>query len=86
MNVTSPKPNEALLGLIEPFLYEFTAQHRGSISAEHGMGLLKASHMVRLSVVPCGASFHHSASPHDSHCSAAHKLFSISPNRQKVSL
>lgn len=51
MNITSPERNEELLGLIEPFLYEFTAKHRGSISAEHGMGLLKASHMVR--PAPC---------------------------------
>ena len=26
---------------IEPYLYEFTSQHRGSISAEHGLGLKK---------------------------------------------
>lgn len=46
LNVTAPEPNEDLLGLIEPFIYEFTAKHRGSISAEHGMGLLKPKHMV----------------------------------------
>jgi len=26
---------------IEPYLYEFTSQHRGSISAEHGLGFKK---------------------------------------------
>lgn len=27
---------------IEPFVYEWTAAHTGSISAEHGIGLMKA--------------------------------------------
>ncbi|KAL4854460.1 D-2-hydroxyglutarate dehydrogenase [Chlorella vulgaris] len=27
---------------IEPYVYEWTAQHRGSVSAEHGLGLMKA--------------------------------------------
>ena len=29
------------MALIEPFLYDWVAQHRGSVSAEHGLGLKK---------------------------------------------
>ena len=46
LNVTSSEADEALLALIEPFIYEYTSHYRGSISAEHGLGLLKAKHMV----------------------------------------
>lgn len=31
-----------ILAQIEPFVYEWTSRHRGSISAEHGLGLMKA--------------------------------------------
>jgi D-2-hydroxyglutarate dehydrogenase len=31
-----------ILAQIEPFVYEWTAGHRGSISAEHGLGQMKA--------------------------------------------
>ena len=48
LNITSAKPSEELLGLIEPFVYEFTASHRGSISAEHGLGLMKSHAIVCL--------------------------------------
>jgi len=30
-----------MLDLIEPEIYEWTAKHRGSVSAEHGIGLKK---------------------------------------------
>ncbi|EGD78013.1 D-2-hydroxyglutarate dehydrogenase [Salpingoeca rosetta] len=45
LNITSSEPNEELFGLIEPFVYEFTAKHRGSISAEHGLGVMKPHHI-----------------------------------------
>lgn len=32
-----------ILAQIEPFVYEWTSKHRGSISAEHGIGLMKAN-------------------------------------------
>lgn len=32
-----------ILAQIEPFVYEWTSKHRGSISAEHGLGLMKAN-------------------------------------------
>uniref|UniRef100_A0A3P8UYX7 D-2-hydroxyglutarate dehydrogenase, mitochondrial n=1 Tax=Cynoglossus semilaevis TaxID=244447 RepID=A0A3P8UYX7_CYNSE len=41
LNVTSPAKDPALLASIEPFVYEWTAQRQGSISAEHGLGLKK---------------------------------------------
>lgn len=31
-----------MLAQIEPFVYEWTSKQRGSISAEHGLGLMKA--------------------------------------------
>ncbi|EFJ33926.1 hypothetical protein SELMODRAFT_8991, partial [Selaginella moellendorffii] len=31
-----------LLAKIEPFVYEWTAAHKGSVSAEHGLGFMKA--------------------------------------------
>ncbi|XP_065351405.1 D-2-hydroxyglutarate dehydrogenase, mitochondrial isoform X1 [Cloeon dipterum] len=40
-NVTSTEFSYKLLGLIEPSIYEWTSKHRGSISAEHGIGLKK---------------------------------------------
>ena len=36
LNVSVPEYNKEILGCIEPFVYEYTAQHKGSISAEHG--------------------------------------------------
>lgn len=41
LNVTSRTYSAEVLARIEPFLYEWTAQQRGSISAEHGIGILK---------------------------------------------
>ena len=32
---------DQVMDQIEPYLYEFTSQHRGSISAEHGLGFKK---------------------------------------------
>lgn len=34
-----------VLSLIEPFIYEWTAERNGSISAEHGIGYHKAKHL-----------------------------------------
>ena len=35
-----------MLAAIEPFVYEFTQSKGGSISAEHGLGVMKASKIV----------------------------------------
>ncbi|XP_006637841.2 D-2-hydroxyglutarate dehydrogenase, mitochondrial [Lepisosteus oculatus] len=45
LNITSPFYDAALLSAIEPFIYEWTANHRGSISAEHGLGLKKKNYI-----------------------------------------
>ncbi|KAI8477357.1 MAG: hypothetical protein J3K34DRAFT_453004 [Monoraphidium minutum] len=47
LNISAPKgappaAAAALLGRVEPFVYEWTAARGGSISAEHGLGLMKA--------------------------------------------
>jgi D-2-hydroxyglutarate dehydrogenase len=44
LNVTTPgrfEVDAAVLGAIEPFVYEWVAERRGSISAEHGIGAMK---------------------------------------------
>jgi len=44
LNVTCPKADkQTVLHMIEPFVYEWTAEKRGSISAEHGIGQMKTS-------------------------------------------
>lgn len=45
LNITSPSKDPALLAAIEPFVYEWTASCRGSISAEHGLGLKKRNYI-----------------------------------------
>ncbi|XP_076887809.1 D-2-hydroxyglutarate dehydrogenase, mitochondrial-like isoform X1 [Bidens hawaiensis] len=42
LNVSAPKYDDDILAQIEPFVYEWTSRHHGSISAEHGLGLMKA--------------------------------------------
>ena len=44
LNITTPgrfEREEAVLDAIEPFVYEWVAARRGSISAEHGIGAMK---------------------------------------------
>lgn len=41
LNATTPTFSAEVLAKIEPFLYEWTVQQRGSISAEHGIGVHK---------------------------------------------
>lgn len=41
IDVGNRKFNQKLLCLIEPFVYEYTQMHNGSISAEHGLGIMK---------------------------------------------
>lgn len=42
LNISAPRYDARLEALIEPWVYEFTAAHSGSISAEHGLGRMKA--------------------------------------------
>lgn len=41
LNCTSQRFDPAISASIESFVYEWTAKHRGSVSAEHGLGLMK---------------------------------------------
>mmetsp|Transcript_119134 Transcript_119134/g.371144 ORF Transcript_119134/g.371144 Transcript_119134/m.371144 type:complete len:161 (+) Transcript_119134:87-569(+) len=41
LNVTTPEYSKEVMALLEPWLMEETARHRGSISAEHGLGFKK---------------------------------------------
>jgi D-2-hydroxyglutarate dehydrogenase len=44
LNISAPGGYSSdLEQLLEPFVYEWTAARNGSISAEHGIGLMKAS-------------------------------------------
>jgi D-2-hydroxyglutarate dehydrogenase len=45
LNITSPKYNELLFDQLEPYIFEWTRQNSGSISAEHGLGLKKRNYI-----------------------------------------
>ncbi len=41
LNVVAPKQDDAVLALLEPWLFEELKAVRGSVSAEHGLGQAK---------------------------------------------
>eukprot|EP00299_Pterocystis_sp_00344_P017696 c8865_g1_i3.p1 GENE.c8865_g1_i3~~c8865_g1_i3.p1 ORF type:complete len:336 (-),score=100.09 c8865_g1_i3:18-1025(-) len=41
LNISTPKYDEKIQEILEPFVYEWTAGQGGSISAEHGIGQMK---------------------------------------------
>lgn len=43
--VKGKKKDPEIVKLIEPFVYEWISSHNGSISAEHGLGLMKSEHL-----------------------------------------
>jgi D-2-hydroxyglutarate dehydrogenase len=45
LNVSAPAYSAELEAAIEPFVYEWTTARRGSVSAEHGLGRMKAECM-----------------------------------------
>merc|ERR1719402_1111908 len=45
LTVTSEQYSRELHALVEPYVYEWTAARRGSISAEHGLGLAKRKYI-----------------------------------------
>ncbi|XP_071999287.1 D-2-hydroxyglutarate dehydrogenase, mitochondrial isoform X1 [Engystomops pustulosus] len=45
LNVTAKSHSDTLLSALEPFVYEWTSKHNGSISAEHGLGFKKRNHI-----------------------------------------
>eukprot|EP00041_Stephanoeca_diplocostata_P035682 m.1267152 g.1267152 ORF g.1267152 m.1267152 type:complete len:128 (+) comp24742_c0_seq8:4039-4422(+) len=42
LNIVASAPSDEILAAIEPFVYEYTSSRRGSVSAEHGLGVMKA--------------------------------------------
>jgi len=45
LNATSRAYDAEVVRLMEPFLYEYVSERRGSISAEHGIGLSKRNYI-----------------------------------------
>ncbi|KAM3930295.1 D-2-hydroxyglutarate dehydrogenase, mitochondrial isoform 2-T2 [Leptodactylus fuscus] len=45
LNITAKSHSNSLQSLLEPFVYDWTAKHNGSISAEHGLGFKKRDHI-----------------------------------------
>lgn len=45
LNVCCYEFTQELYKLLEPFVFEYTASHKGSISAEHGIGFLKPKYL-----------------------------------------
>ena len=45
LNVSAKSYDPELIAAIEPYVYEWARTYRGSISAEHGLGLMKAQHI-----------------------------------------
>ncbi|XP_001992092.2 D-2-hydroxyglutarate dehydrogenase, mitochondrial [Drosophila grimshawi] len=45
LNVSCEHFNEDIYKRVEPFVYEYTSQLKGSISAEHGIGFLKKNYL-----------------------------------------
>jgi D-2-hydroxyglutarate dehydrogenase len=45
LNITSREYDERLFNLMEPWIFEWTRNHNGSISAEHGLGLKKRNYI-----------------------------------------
>lgn len=53
LNVSAPRGHTPeLTACVEPFVYDWTAGHRGSISAEHGLGQLKPNWLRRAALGP----------------------------------
>eukprot|EP00850_Spirogloea_muscicola_P022914 SM000318S12216 [mRNA] locus=s318:87991:91818:+ [translate_table: standard] len=51
LNISAPKDNQKVQEQIEPFVYEWVASRGGSISAEHGLGVIKP-HAIYYSKAP----------------------------------
>lgn len=45
LNISCEEFNEAIYKRVEPFVFEYCSKLRGSISAEHGIGFLKAKYL-----------------------------------------
>jgi len=41
LNISAREYDDQLLEKIEPYVFEWVAKHKGSVSAEHGLGVMK---------------------------------------------
>ena len=59
LNITSKEYSQEVMDKIEPFLYEWTKEKRGSISAEHGMKTSPNNVFIQviLLIFPSGLGF-----------------------------
>jgi FAD/FMN-containing dehydrogenase len=45
LNISTPKKSQAVFDKIEPWVFEWAREKRGSISAEHGVGVMKHQYL-----------------------------------------
>lgn len=45
LNIVTPEYDPKVHAILEPFVYEWTSERRGSVSAEHGLGFLKRNYI-----------------------------------------
>ena len=45
LNITSPEYDPELMTRIEPYVFDWVAERRGSVSAEHGLGFKKRDYI-----------------------------------------
>ncbi|KAG0201365.1 hypothetical protein BGX28_005790 [Mortierella sp. GBA30] len=45
LNIAAKRYSEEVTKIIEPYVYEWTAKHAGSISSEHGLGVFKSPYL-----------------------------------------
>ncbi|KAK4687167.1 (R)-2-hydroxyglutarate---pyruvate transhydrogenase, partial [Tremellales sp. Uapishka_1] len=45
INIVADKYSDEIASIIEPYIYELVAENNGSISAEHGLGVMKAPYI-----------------------------------------
>lgn len=45
LNIATIKHSNNIVSVIEPYVYEWTSNCKGSISAEHGIGFLKSKYL-----------------------------------------
>ncbi|KAF9928038.1 hypothetical protein BGZ67_007195 [Mortierella alpina] len=45
LNFAAKRYSDAVTNIIEPYVYEWTAKHSGSISSEHGLGVFKSPYL-----------------------------------------
>ncbi|KAJ2516403.1 D-lactate ferricytochrome c oxidoreductase, partial [Coemansia sp. RSA 1939] len=45
LNIVTDRFDDRVTRIFEPYVYEWVASHRGSISAEHGVGLMKRDYL-----------------------------------------